>query len=126
MSVTRRFVIKGALLAAASACAAGRGLAGMPSVSMIVYDSRLPQSRGLLGQNLTWTVGSSRAIDVADEHANLWRTLRGTVPRGPVVGLTSWSDLVLVRGLLEEKGLRLRGQARRGRLFYWEMSRQPA
>jgi len=43
-------------------------------------------------------------------------------PRGRVVGLTSWSDLVLARGLLEEKGLRLRAQARCGRLFYWEMS----
>jgi hypothetical protein len=83
---------------------------------MIVYDSRLPQSRGLLRQN------SPRAIDVADEHANFWRTLRNTVPRGRVVGLTCWSDLVQARGLLEEKGLRLRAEARCGRLFYWEMS----
>jgi hypothetical protein len=116
MNVTRRLVLKGALLAAASACAAtGRAL-GMPSEPMVVYDSRLPQSRELLRQS-SW-----RAIDVADEHANFWRTLRGTAPRGRVVGLTSWSDLVLVRGLLEEKGLRLRAETRRGRLFYWEMS----
>jgi hypothetical protein len=116
MSVTRRWVLKGALLAAASACAATGRATGMPSEPMVVYDSRLPQSRKLLRQN------SRRAIDVADEHANLWRTLRGTVPRGRVVGLTSWCDLVLVRGLLEEKGLRLRAAARCGRLFYWEMS----
>ena len=46
MIVTRRLVLKGVLLAAASASAgiaAGRA-AGMPQVSMIVYDSRLPQS----------------------------------------------------------------------------------
>jgi hypothetical protein len=116
MNVTRRLVLKGALLAAASACAATGRAAGMPSEPMVVYDSRLPQSRELLRQN------SGRAIDVADEHANFWRTLRGTAPRGRVVGLTSWSDLVQVRGLLEEKGLRLRAEARCGRLFYWEMS----
>jgi len=38
---------------------------GMPSAAMVVYDSRLPQSRELLGQN-SW-----RAVDVADEHATL-------------------------------------------------------
>ena len=116
MNVTRRLVLKGALLAAASACAATGRAVGMPSAAMIVYDSRLPQSRGLLRQN------SRRAIDVVDEHANFWRTLRGTAPRGRVVGLTNWSDLVQVRGLLEEKGLRLRAEARCGKLFYWEMS----
>jgi hypothetical protein len=116
MNVTRRLVLKGALFAAASACAATGRAAGMPSEPTVVYDSRLPQSRELLRQN------SRRAIDVADEHANFWRTLRGTAARGRVVGLTSWSDLVLVRGLLEEKGLRLRAEARCGRLFYWEMS----
>jgi hypothetical protein len=116
MNVTRRLVLKGALLAAASACAATGRAAGVPSEPTVVYDSRRPQSRKLLRQN------SRGAIDVADEHANFWRTLRGTAPRGRVVGLTSWSDLVLVRGLLAEKGLRLRAEARCGRLFYWEMS----
>lgn len=116
MNVTRRLVLKGALLAAASACAAPRRAAAMPSETMVVYDSRLPQSRELLRQN------SRCAVDLADEHANFWRILRRTAPRGRVVGLTAWSDLVQVRGLLEEKGLRLRVEAHCGRLFYWEMS----
>ncbi len=118
MNVTRRAVVKGALLAAASASTAtvmGRAMA-TSSASTLVYDSRLPQSRELLGQI------SRRAIDVAHEHANFWRTLRGTAPRGRVVGLTAWSDLVQARGLLEEKGLRLRAETRCGQLFYWEMS----
>jgi hypothetical protein len=93
----------------------GRALA-LPRASMLVYDSRLAQSRVLLGRR------APRAIDVAHEHANLWRTLRGMAPHGRVVGLTSWSDLVLARSLLEEKGLRLRAEARCGNLFYWEMS----
>jgi hypothetical protein len=78
--------------------------------------SRSPQSRNWRCRSL------HSAIDVAQEHANFWRTLRKATPRGRVVGLTAWSDLVLVRGLLEEKGLRLRAEARCGRLFYWEMS----
>ena len=116
MNVTRRLVLKGALLTAAAASTLmGRAIA-MPSTAMVVYDSRLAQSRGFLGQT------SSHAVDVAHEHANFWRTLRGTAPRGRVIGLTNWSDLVQVRGLLEEKGLRLRAEARCGKLFYWEMS----
>ncbi len=115
MNLARRLVLKGALLAAASATLTGRASA-MPCASMIIYDSRLPQSRRLLGR-YSW-----RAVDLAEEHANLWRTLRGTAPRGRVIGLTAWSDLVQVRSLLEGKGLRLRLEARCGRLFYWEMS----
>ena len=116
MNVSRRLVLKGALAAAASASAVMAHAVAMPAAAMVVYDSRLPQSRALRGRNFRC------AIDVADEHANFWRTLRGAVPRGGVVGLTTWSDLVQVRGLLEQKGLRLRTEARCGRLFYWEMS----
>jgi len=115
MNLTRRCFMKSAMLAA-SAAAAPAGAAAPPPAAMIVYDSRLPQSRALLGRR------AHCALDVAQEHANLWRTLRGAAPRGRVVGMTTWSDLVLARGLLEEKGLRLRAEARRGALFYWEMS----
>jgi hypothetical protein len=116
MNVTRRLVLKGALLTAASASTLMGRAIGMPSAAMVVYDSRLAQSRELLGQN------SPHPVDVAHEHANFWRTLRGAAPPGRVIGLTNWSDLVQVRGLLEEKGLRLRAEARCGKLFYWEMS----
>jgi hypothetical protein len=116
MNVTRRWVLKGALLTVVSASTVTARAMAPLSASTIIYDSRLPQSRG-------WRSGLSHpAIDLAQEHANFWRTLRGTAPRGRVVGLTAWSDLVLVRGLLEEKGLRLRAEARRGALFLWEMA----
>jgi hypothetical protein len=118
MSITRRSVLQGVLIAAAAAGTgktfAGTAIAGTP-VSFVVYDGRLPQSRAWSNRY------SSPAIDVAHEHAHFWRNLRGGLPAGPVVGLTRWSDFVLVRTLLQEKGLRLRTQARRGDLFQWEM-----
>lgn len=116
MSVTRRTMLKGALLSAAAvSCGAARALS-MPPAALVVYDSRLPQSLFLRSRH------SSVAVDVAVEHANYWRTLRALMPNGRVVGLTSWSDLVLVRGFLEEKRQRLRTEVRCGDSFYWEMS----
>jgi hypothetical protein len=116
MSVTRRTILKGALLtAAAVSCGAARALSE-PSTALVVYDSRLPQSLLLRSRY------SSVALDVAVEHASCWRNLRAMTPNGRIVGLTSWSDLVLVRGFLEEKRKRLRTEVRRGDLFYWEMS----
>jgi hypothetical protein len=47
--------------------------------------------------------------------------LRRVAPAGRVAGLTTWSDFVQVRGLLQEKGKRLRHESRSGNLFYWEM-----
>ena len=118
MSVTRRTVLEGVLVAAATV-GAGQGLAGAAfvgaAIPLIVFDSRLPQS-------LQWSNRySSRSIDVAHEHAHLWRNLRAANPEGPVHGLTRWSDFVLVRTSLEEKGFRLSRQARCRDLFQWEM-----
>jgi hypothetical protein len=112
MTVTRRSVLQGVLIAAAAG--AGEAWAATP-VSLVVYDGRLPQSR-------VWSDRyASPSIDVAHEHAHLWRNLRAAQPSGRIVGLTSWSDLVLVRTLLAERGKRVRTEARCGRLMYWEM-----
>jgi hypothetical protein len=116
MSITRRSVLKGVLSAAAAASAGMVRAVSVPSVSMVVYDGRLPNSRSLHARH------TARAIDVADEHASRWRNLRAHSPKGRVVGLTTWSDFVLARGFLEEKGKRLRTEVRCGKLFYWEMT----
>jgi len=124
MKVSRRGLLKNAFIAAAAAgtgwSAAGRATAS-PATAPIrsdlrIYDSRLPSSRDWLGER------SELAIDVAEEHASRWNRLRSLTPGGPVAGLTTWSDYVQVRGLLQEKGCRLRVEARVGRLFYWEMA----
>ena len=116
MIVTRRSMLKVVLSAAAAASAGTAHALSMAPVSLVVYDGRSPQSLSLRARH------SVRAIDVADEHASLWRNLRAMTPHGRVVGLTTWSDLVVVRGFLEEKRKRLRTEVRCGRLFYWEMS----
>ena len=115
--ITRRSVLQGAMVAGAAVLCTGTGrLLAVPSGALLVYDSRVPQSLALRSRH------AGHCIDLAHEHANLWRNLRSLRSRGRVVGLTSWSDLVLVRGVLEERGSRLRTQSRCGKLFYWEMA----
>jgi hypothetical protein len=116
MNVTRRAVLQGALCAVAAVSAGSGRVRAVPSDALLVYDSRVSPSQALA------RLHAGRAVDLAHEHANLWRTLRSLRPSGVIVGLTSWSDLVQVRGLLESRGCRLRAEARCGRLFYWEMA----
>jgi hypothetical protein len=119
MTPTRRSMLKGILCAAVAPAVAladesASSMAGV-AVALLVYDSRVPRSIALCD------LYSVRMIDVAKEPANFWRSLRTGFPNGRVVGLTRWSDFVQVRTLLQDKGLRLRAQARRGDIFYWEM-----
>ena len=116
MTISRRSVLQGALVAAGALATGAGGELAVPPAALLVYDSRLPQSRALAIRH------AGRSVDLAHEHANLWRTLRRLRIRGRVVGLTGWSDLVQVRALLGERGRRLRAEVRCGRLFYWEMA----
>lgn len=116
MSVTRRSVLQG-LLVAATAMSTGTSQAlSLPSDSLLVYDSGLPESRAFASRH------TGRPVDLADERANRWQSLRSHRSTATVVGLTSWSDLVQVRAALEPRGLRMRAEARCGQLYYWEMA----
>jgi hypothetical protein len=116
VSITRRSVLQCALVAAAALAMRASREIGVPPAALLVYDSRLPQSRAFKRRH----VGPS--IDLAHEHANYWRGLRSLRSSGTVVGLTCWTDYVQVRALLEERRRRLRMEMRSGRLFYWEMA----
>ena len=116
MSITRRALVQGALVAAATLATGTSNVIAVPPQALLVYDSRLPQSRVLRSAH------AGRVLDLAYEQVNLWRNLRNLSPGGRVVGLTSWTDYVQVRSLLEERRSRLRTEARCGRLFYWEMA----
>jgi len=116
MKLTRRALLASAVLASTlSTGAAAEGRRRVPG-ALRVFDSRLPLSRAWLGSN------TGNSIDVAHEQANRWSQLRNSAPAGRVTGLTRWSDYIQVRGALEQKGKRLRLEARSGGLFYWEMT----
>jgi hypothetical protein len=116
VSITRRAMLQLALVSAATLATGTSNAIAVPPQALLVYDSRLPQSSALRSAH------AGRVLDLAYEQANLWRNLRNLRPGGRVVGLTSWSDYVQVRSLLEEQRSRLRAETRFGRLFYWEMA----
>jgi len=111
--IPRRSVLAGLL--AAAAAPATPAAAEYPA-SLLIYDSRWPQSLALRGRI------AAQAIDMSHEHLSRCRGLRSSIPRGRIIGLTTWGDLVLARALLQDQGRRLRQETRCGELFYWEMS----
>ena len=116
MRLSRRSLLTSLLFAAAAGSAVAAGPRRGRPASLLVYDSRWPQSRALCGRL------AEHAVDVAHEHAHRWQSLRTVPAGGTIIGLTSWSDLVLARTLLQERGRRLRSETRCGNLFYWEMA----
>ena len=114
MKLNRRSLLKAGALASLSGSAAAR--AATQSPALIVFDSRLPASRAFAARQ------AGARIDLAHQDAEFWRALRAASPEGRISGLTRWSDWVAVRGLLEEKGKRLRAERRTGLLFQWEMA----
>jgi hypothetical protein len=117
MRVTRRTVLMGALFGAAASRIGSAAADESPRsrVALRIFDSRSAQSRAWLGCD------AGAAVDVAQEQGVRWSTLRSIMPRGSVEGFTTWSDWVQARGVLEQKGKRLRAESRSGRLFHWVM-----
>ena len=111
----RSFVKAGAAVSALSGLGtAARAAATVPA--LVVYDSRLPASRTFAGGH------TAPGLDIAAEHGRLWRNVRTGLPAGRVIGLTRWSDLVILRGFAQEQGKRLRQERRVGALFLWELT----
>jgi hypothetical protein len=116
MMLTRRALLASAVSATAISVGpvAAAGTLWAP-IALRVFDSRSPLSQAWLGSY------TGNALDVAEEQANRWSKVRNSAPAGRVAGLTTWSDYIQVRGALEQRGKRLRLEARSGGLFYWEM-----
>lgn len=114
MKLSRRSLIKVGAVASLAASGTARAMAGA-APALVIYDSRLPESRAFAA-----LIPAPR-IDVAQEDARFWASLRAAAPKGRIAGLTRWSDLVVVRGYLEEQGRRLRHETRQGMLFRWDM-----
>ena len=115
MILSRRYLLASGAVAATLAAVGGSRLAAAAPPALVVYDSRRADSLAFAR-----SIAAPR-IDVAREDGNFWRTVRSVSTDGPIVGLTGWSDWVLVRGMLEEKGKRLRREVQVGRLFHWTM-----
>lgn len=121
--VTRRTVLisTGVGMAALAAPA----LAAIEAGPMLaVYDSRLPQTEIFARECAAKGI---RLLDIAAEDARQWRGCRGgfCVAAGDrIIGMTGWSDWVLLRGVLYEQRRRVRSEERvemGGRtLFAWE------
>jgi hypothetical protein len=120
MSVSRRNVLKGA--ATISAAASMPAFAATGSPILVIYDSRIPESR-------SFAKGRYPQLDVANLDTSRWAELRGGMSDArQVTGLTGWSDWIVARGLLEERGLRLQSETAvpaplsgKAHLFRWEM-----
>lgn len=114
MRIDRRSLLKTGAVVGGIAAAPVAARAFQPQ-ALTIFDSRVLPSRAFVhGQR-------GPKIDVAQEDAVLWRSLR-TENKGRVEGLTNWSDWVVVRGLLEERGLRVKAEAKAGTLFRWTMA----
>ncbi len=115
MILTRRTLISSS--AAAALVTINPVLARAPAQKKLaIFDSRLAASRAL--------VASGQMLDVATQDATQWKQLRN-LPRDiqSVVGATSWSDWVVIRGLLEERRLRVTSETQIGtQLFHWQMA----
>lgn len=75
---------------------------------MAIFDSRLPESRNFAAQA---KADGLRLFDIAGEEENLWDRARagfGLAEGEAVAGMTRWSDWLIVRGLLHERGRRVR------------------
>jgi hypothetical protein len=116
MTLSRRSLIKSGAAAAAATAASGPIAAASAMPALVVFDGRSPLSRAFANTHF------APVIDVAIEDDNLWRTLRSAAPTGSITGMTGWSDWVVVRGLLEEKGKRLKSEKQSGTLFLWTMA----
>jgi anaerobic selenocysteine-containing dehydrogenase len=114
MRLSRRSFIKAG--AAATAAATPVLAFATPGPVLVIFDGRNTESRAFA------RAFAAPAIDIAQEDANFWRQFRAVAPEGHVVGLTGWSDWVLARGFLEEKGKRLREEVPTGQLFRWTMA----
>ena len=115
MRIGRRAVLTGGAVTS-GLLAVPAAVRASTQTRIAIFDSRELASRAFVSAR------RGPSIDVAQEDAAFWRSLSAVAKGQPVEGLTSWSDWVIVRGLLEENGRRVKAEAKAGRLFRWSMS----
>ncbi len=124
LTIRRRTVLAG------GAAASGVGLLGKANAkpaaqqqTLVVYAPSIPQAHALAHKE---TQGPARMLPVQGDVVEFWKKKLAS-HKCAVKGYTSWSDYVVLRGLAEEKGLRLRAEtqlrvAAGKTLFAWAMA----
>jgi hypothetical protein len=113
-ALSRRSVLKASAIAPLVLTGTGARAQGHQGADLVVFDSRDEISRQFAERQ---SVG---LIDVVGEEANAWRTLRTIDTIGNVRGVTRWSEFLMARSFLEERGLRVRSSAVvPGNLILW-------
>ncbi|MBC2651201.1 hypothetical protein H7F50_03265 [Novosphingobium flavum] len=115
MRLDRRKFVKASAAVSALSGLGATARAATQAPALVIYDSRLSESCAFADRH------GALKFDIAAEHGQLWRGMRSGLPAGRVIGLTRWSDLVIVRGYAGEQGKRLRHHRKLGRLFVWEL-----
>jgi hypothetical protein len=117
MRIDRRALMQGAALCALASTTLGKrvAMAATDVPCFAIFDSR----RGA-------ALAARQTIDIARDSANQWRELRSIGAARRVVGATTWSDFLQVRGVLQEQGLRVTATRHRAGLEYWSMESRAA
>ncbi len=121
LTLKRRDVLAGGAATLLSARAAAKASAVSAAPFLTIYSPTIPQARTLAQKAAR---SSKAAIPLTGDLVTLWKTALSK-HRGALHGFTSWSDFVLLRGLAEEQGLRVRTETRleTGKtLFRWVMA----
>ena len=87
------------------AAAAARRARGAAS-GMLVFDPSSAEARATAAN-----MRGHRLVALEGDPVRLWRAHLAEAP-GPLHGVTRWSDYLILRGLAEERGQRLRSEAR--------------
>jgi hypothetical protein len=108
MRVSRRTLLKSVGVAGAATALPAQAFAASPALA--VYDSRLPEGAAF---GATAKAQGLHTVDVAGGDRAILQIARHSLSTSDtVVGLTGWSEWVIVRGLLEERGKRLSQERR--------------
>ncbi|PQA86079.1 hypothetical protein [Hyphococcus luteus] len=126
LTMKRRDMLLGAaaasvVLSGGVAVAANRAGSDKPVIT--VYSADFPRAQDLARKN----AGRANRIEPLKGDLIAFYKARLASHRGAIEGYTSWSDYLLLRGLAEEQGLRLRAEtqlpgASGKSLFHWVMA----
>lgn len=115
----REFLVAGGLAAGAmAAMGPSAAHAAERFAAVAIHDPALPASRGIA---LARAGMGTRLVALKGDRVRFWRSELST-HRAAITGCTTWADLVILRGLAAEQGLRLRAQAKEGGLFAWVLA----